>query len=785
MPYFHGIVVLAGKWLRLLTGAAHIPGTNIKEEFQGGQYVPAFLEHFWSGKYRVEVRKLFSRKVDLVDSAPALTNKELFSSEVIRWSNSSDQYMLRIKGNDGWLASFKEIGLLIGNSKKMSKRLVELVRMSCMWLHIPEEEALEVDVIDHKALGMPDEYVDGATFISRGLAIKCVKSNTSATRAWRAKMIWNIRNGSLVIVQFRMLCALGEIKGNAVITPRRQMRGYEVRTFAPNIKAEIKTTGWQWVTLEPSYGAIPVKSDDLTHSIYWDVKGLYDQDSLLATLESSLKQFKEDLVAGKRSEWMEKLAENSGNILHEESEVKYVKDRGLVGRIQHAVAQLSKLGVPLNASQTLMFLSVNGLRKQLLGDNRQGEVWTDKSRHWFPVEWAYAAHIYTKEVLEIGGFKMPAGNEGFFHEATHSFVVPGQFLKDNFENWGGPDLDDTVKVHVRRVSDKQGKVKLMGIVMRNPNDFGEYAMIPLKETGPVFHDYGAEPPLVDLQELSSKVPQFTKLKKHLNIGSLPAITNPRKRGDVFSLEDEKMVREASQAFPPGMGGTVIPKMIWYAQFGKPIKELVATNEDIVDVLQQGQASLEDVKLIKQWIDNTFDTMGEKLGWVMDRFWFMTRLPVPLAEKWEVSSEEASPWVTLHKERETLVRQYIKEMTDWLNSQVVMPDVLSQINWSPEERSDAWKELAKIKQVHQAARNEGVTWCDHFVELLANSDEEHGEERTDRKILRLAHQAILTKAQAPGANHDQWLFSFNVKSEMQPYMFYVRALKRVQDGTYNW
>lgn len=785
MPFFHGIVLLAGKWLRLLTGADHTPGTTVKEEFQGGQYVPAFLEHFWSGKYRVEVRKLFSRKVDGVNSAPAVTKSELFSGEVIRWSNASDQYMLHIKGNNGWLSAFKEIGLLIGNSKKMSKRLVELVRMSCMWLYLSEEAALKVDVIDHKALGMPDEYVDGATFITRGLAIKCVKSNTSATRSWRARMIWDIRNGSLTVVQFRMLCALGEIKGNAVIVPRRQMQGYEIRTFAPNIKSEIRTTGWQWVTLEPSYETIPVKSDDLTHSIYWGVKGLYDKDTLLASLEDSLKQFKEDLVAGKRSEWMEKLAENSGSILHEETEVKFTKDRGLVGMIQVAVAQLSKLGVPLHASQTLMFLSVNGLRKQLLGDNRQGEVWTDKSRHWFPVPWAYAAHVYTKEVLEIGGYKMPAGNHGFFHEATHSFVVPGQFLKDNFENWGGPDLDDTVKVHVRRVLDSKGRIKLMGIVMRNPNDFGEYAIIPLKEIGPVYHSYGAEPPLVDLQELSSKVPQFTKLKRQLNIGSLPAITNPRTRGEVFSLEDETAVRLASQAFPPGMGGTVIPKMIWYAQFGKPIEELVATNEDIVDVLQQGQATLEDIKLIQEWVNKTFDTMGKRLNWEMDRFWFMTRMPAPLAEQWETTSEAASPWVTLHKERENLVRQYIKEMTDWLNSQVVMPEVLANIDWDEDERANAYLELRKIKEVHQAARNEQVNWCDYFVGLLAKSDAEHGEERTDRKILRLAHQAILAKGQTPGANHDQWLFTFNAKSDIQPYMFYVRALKRVQNGTYNW
>lgn len=785
MPFFHGIVLLAGKWLRLLTGADLTPGITVKEEFQGGQYVPAFLEHFWSGRYRVEVRKLIGRKVDEALSAPAVTTDELFSSEVIRWSNASDQYMLRIKGNNGWLSAFKEIGLLIGNSKKMSKRLVELVRMSCMWLYLPEDKALKVDVIDHKALGMPDEYVDGATFITRGLAIKCVKSNTSATRAWRARMIWDIRNGSLTVVQFRMLCALGEIKGNALIVPRHQMKGYEIRTFAPNIKAEIRTTGWQWVTLEPSYGTIPVKSDDLTHSIYWDVKGLYDKDTLLASLESTLKQFKEDLVAGKRSEWMEKLAESSGSILHEETEVKFTKNRGLVGMIQVAVAQLNKLGVPLYSCQNLMFLSVNGLRKQFLGERKEGEVWMDRTRHWFPVPWAYAAHIYTKEVLEIGGYKMPAGNHGFFHEATHSFVVPGRFLKDNFENWGGPDLDDTVKVHVRRVLDNKGKVKLMGIVMRNPNDFGEYAMIPLKEIGPVYHSYGAEPPLVDLQELSSKVPQFTKLKRQLTIGSLPAITNPRTRGEVFSLEDETAVRLASQAFPPGMGGTVIPKMIWYAQFGKPIEELVATNEDIVDVLQQGQATLEDIKLIQEWINKTFTTMGERLNWKMDRFWFMTRMPEPLAKQWDVSTEAASPWVTLHKERENLVRQYLKDMMNWLNSQVIMPEVLAQINWDQQELANAPEELRTIKRVRLTALNQGVNWCDYFVKLLANSDAEHGEERTDRKILRLAYQAILTKRQEPGASHDQWLFSFSVKSDIQPYEFYVRALKRLQDGTYHW
>ena len=802
--FFHGIVKRAGRWLRLVSGLPLLSNDVVVEEFEGGPYAPAFLMHFFAERFRVEVRKVNEKALKgarpVIKSDGPVVQPTPVKSEVIRFSTASEQYVVRIKGNNGWLASFKEIGLLIGNSKKMSKRLVELVRLSCMWLYRDAENALTVEVIDHKALGFPDSYVDGATAISKGLAIKCVKSNTSASRTWRARQIWAIRSGKTAVVQIRMMCELGLIKGNAVIVSRSMMNGFDIRTFEPNIKTEVRTSGWQWLTIEPTYGAIPVKSDDQTHAIYRRVSGLYDSTSLLNTLQQSLEQFFQDLKDGKRSEWMEKLADNADELLHEDEEDKFDQTRGMVQLIQETVAKLTKLGVPLLASQTLLYMSVNGLSLSLLGSRdefkerfkheQMGEVWRDKNRHWFPVPWAYAAHVYTKEVLEIFGYKMPKGNHGFYHEATHSFVVPGAFFDANLKNHGGPDLDDTVKVHIRRVRRKNGRIQTMAIIMRNPNDFGEWSMISIgKDVGPVFHAYDQEPPIVDLEELTKLVPQFTKLEKSLKIGTLPARKNPPKLGSEFSLSDEARIRLAAMGFPPGVGGTVIPKMIWNALLDQPIMNLVDLNENIIDVLQQGQGSTADTDAIKQWVADVFLDLGAQLGFELDPFWFFTRMPTPIIEEqgWKPAEESDSSWVTLHREREFMTRKYISEMTEWLNQHIVMPDVLANINFTNQEYTVGAQKLNKVRSDYRLIKEQYSTdgWVRWFSAKLASADEKKGEEYTDRLILLLAQRSIVAKKANSKYNYDQWLYSFSAKSTQHPVDWYVRALKRVQDGTYDW
>lgn len=763
---FHGLINRGGQWFRLLTSIPLFDGEHVVERFKNGPYKPAFLDHFFPGRYRVEARKLQRKSgPDASWSDPPITSGELCTHEVIRWSTASEQYMVMIKGAKGWLSAFRDIGLIVRNSRKMSKRLVELVRMTSMWLFV-ESGDLKVEVIEHEH---PECFVDGNSSISRSLAIRCIKSNVEATRRWRAKEIWKIHLGVTTTVIFRMITPQGLIKGDALVLPRRMMNGFDVRTFEPNIKSEIQSSGWQWITIEPSYGVIPVKSDDLSHAIYRRVNGLYDDATLLASLDGMLKQYFDDLKEGKKSEWLTRLA-SSENVKHEDTEKRFAHNRGLVGIIQQRVAELHGLGIPLSASQTLMFLSVNGLSNMLLGKSLPGEVWKHSSRHWFPVPWAYAAHIRTKESLELFGFKMPRGDFGFYHKATHSFVVPGAFFQRNLANHGGADLDDTFKVHIRII-----KGRLMAFLLRNPNDFGEWSMIPVRDPGPVFHRYTNRVPTVDYEELVSAVPQFTEIRDQLSIGKLPGVKK-LKINDEFSLIDELRVRSASQSFPAGTGGVVLPKMIHAAIVGGHIPQQFASNEDIIDALQQGSATPEDVRIIRRMAEYVF----RRLPKTVDAFWFRTRMVLPIVKQFGFSpgDESESPWVALHLERETRVRSAIEAMREWLNSNIVRPEVLANIQWTLQETASATSELNKIK----VAKSESSNWVEDFVGLLRLSDELYGQERTNRWILLMANQALLHKLKYPKGNHDSWLYSFSVNSEDQPVDWFIRALRSQANRT---
>lgn len=774
MPFFHGIVTrVTGLWIRVITGAALFSSDNVVEELEGGPYQPAFLNHFFPGIFRIEVRKIHAKFFGNFGSEPAGVNR--VSGEIIRFSTASDQYTVRIKGDDqGWLGAFNGIGLIIGNSRKMSKRLIEVVRLASAWTYRPVSVPLAMEVIEYDGR---ETDVDGISAISQSFFFECIDSNKNASREWRRSQKASVRRGKTSVVSLRVLTPMGLIKGNALVLPDWMMGGFDIRTSTPNIKSELRTTGWYWATVDPSYGAIPVKSDDLSHAIYRGVKGLYDDETLMGTLRSMLNEFYKDLKSGKRSEWMESLADNADEILHDkEAFDKYAKNRGLVGRIQLAVAQLAAVGVPLTSSQTLMFMSVNGLRKQVLGEYKPGTVWQDKSKHWFPVPWAYSAHIMTQEALRVFGFYIPETDKGFYHEDTHCFVVPGDFFARNYENHGGYDLDDTVKVHIRQVIMPDGAVKMMAILLRNPNDYGEWSMIQVDDHGPVYHRYGDTPPLVDYQELCSKVTQWSELKGQLNIGSLPCVTNPEKIGDVFSLEDEERTRKASLKMPGGVGTTVIVKMIWYAMKGKPIEDLCASNEDIIDALQQGLASSQDIELIQKWVDLYWGRISESK---VDYFWYHTRVPKAVFEQYSirVGSKEDSSWLALHKEREERVRDAIGVMKGWLNTNVVMPKVLSSIEWSSQELAQMDEHLAKI----QRKKRSSTSWTEDFVEILKKSDKDKGEEHTDRRMLFLAYASLVAKQQNPRSNHDQWLYNLS-SAEVQPVDWFIRALKGVNPMT---
>lgn len=786
---FHGIINRGKGWFRALTALELHKTDEVLEEFEGGPYWPAFLEHFFPGRYRVEVRKINSKWGNGTTSEDPTANIFVGAQEVLRWSNATDQYKLRIKDarkgkgrSDTWLGELEKIGLIVLNSKKMSKRLTELVRLSCAALY-DADQSIKVEVIDHIAMGYVDSDVDGISAISQSLAVKCLLANPIASEDWIYNKVNSIYSGDTVVVQIRMLTPKGLIKGNALVLPDEMMCGYDVRTFGPNVKDELRTTGWQWLTIEPSYSIIPVKSDDLTHAIYQDVKGLYTGDDLMSTLNATLEQSYEDLVSGKRSSWMTALVNNADITTKSDSdndEDEFRASTSSLQLVQNTISKLDKLGIPFESTQSLRFLTINGIKTQFLGDSKEvGSVWRNKNKHWFPVSWAYAAHIMTQEVLEIFGFKVTKGPWGYYHEQTHCFVVPGSFFAENLVNHGGPDLDDTVKVHVRLVK-FEDKTRLMAFILRNPNDFGEWSMIPVRKYGPVFHNYGEFPPTVDYAELTTKVPQMSTLLNAglVTPGQLPGMAGLR-IGKEFSLVDENRTRSTAVVFPGGVGASVLPKILWYAMMKTYIANPVASNEDIIDALQQGLATPLDVNLIKSWSEQLFRDVLKTNGYNgtdMDMFWMVTRLPKRFANGIQSSTIENSPWCQLHIQREMAVRIAFEKMKDYLNQTLVMPEVLESINFTEDELTLARTEHDKltIKRISLTAEEWVKYCCDLFTRIDENPDK--GVEYMNRKILALAYQSIVAKRQFPKSNHDQWLYTFSANSHVQPVDWFIRALR---------
>lgn len=803
MSFYHGIVVIQQFWLRVITTVGVGRSEWKMQDLNNGPYSFAFLDHFFPGKYRVEVRKINERvKYGRKSAAPLKAKTPLANNEAIRFSNAADQFRVLINGYTGWLAAFEAVGLVVGNSKKMAKRLTEIVRATSMWSFRTAENPINIEVIDHKALGLRDTDIDGASAISRSMACECVNNNTSAGRAWRRRMIKAITDGKLTVFSIRIITPNGLLKGNALVVPDEMMNGYDVRTFSLNIKSELASNGWFWMTLDTTYGVNPTKSDDMSTAIFHQVDGMYDKKTLMETLKSYLAHTFEELKAGKMTEVMTQIADGDNNVLHEDSENKFDPNRGLGSRIQWAVAELSAAGVPITASQTLMFLYVNGLRNQLLSTQKEfdpttqrerkkygpGETWKDKSRHWFPVPYAFTTHIMTREALRVFGFKMPEHNDAFVHQETHTFVVTGEYFALHYANHGGFDLDDGIKVHLRRVRFSDGSVELMAILIRDPVDFGEWSMTTVHPSVMeyAYHKYTDEAPLVDYVELTTKVPQFTTLRNQIQIGNLPFMTNPTQIGNQYSLVDEERVRMLSQAFPAGTGGTVTPKMIWYALVKTWISNLPASNEDLIDVLQQGLGTRADVDIIRNWSENMFSELGNRFNWIMDPFWYWTRLPSAYRYEnegpWSAGDESTSEWVKFHKDREKIAEDYLGSMTRWLNSQIVYPEALAAMKWSAEDLAFGETHCANYINSY---RSNSKAWNTTFTARLAQADKAKGEEYVDRMILLLAWTALARKQRGMSGNHDQWLFSVDVKSDTLPYEYYARAMMRIQDGTYDW
>lgn len=790
-PMIDGGIKVMGGTMRLITT---MPMTNmdgeVKDEFKQGAYSFAFLDTFFPQGYRVEVRNV---KRNPITAAP-LPEDQITPETVIRWSTADHQFNIIVNDNNGWLDAFNKIGLIIGNSKKFAKRSQEFARQSCMYgLY----QTLDVEIMDPADLGVDEKYVDGISAVSRSIMVNMIENNTNASEEWKESMIKRVDSGKTSIIQLRVLTPHGLIKGNAIVLPDKMMNGYDIRTFTPNVKEEIKTDGWYWATAEASYGKLPLMSDDLTLAIYRDVMGVIDPWLMLATTQNALNELVDNYKNGSDSDWRREVAMNIDN----EDDMNPNKS-SMIKRIDQLADKLNEIGLGVEASQLLMYLKARGVAMMfgiLTPEGKmvaEGDAATQRGVGTrMPVPFAYRAHIMTREVLEIFGYKFNnKGMQGFYHDKTHCFVVPGEFFVENYPNHGGPDLDDSINVMIRDFVNEEGKRSYKALLMRNPNDFGEWSAIPVapSEVQHCYHTYGNVPTVIEA-DLRAKVEQLSVMLNNNKINydyeALPGASSLT-IGDVYSIEDEVRMRKSAQSMPGGTGATVLPKMLTYAITGEVIHNQLVSNEQIIDAVQQGLGTPGDMKLISSSGDRFYREIKDwmvRTGGRIDRYWVKSkRIPMRVGVEFKywgknytfVADKENSPILEMMQAREAIVRAAYKELLEWANTPH-MPACVANMEMDADERKLAATEFAQITQWFYTVTANGTSrdWARKLVATLEKSDEEKGEAYTDRKMLRLFRQGFIAKTAKPMGNHDKWLFVVDPELNALPIDWLIRAYKR--------
>lgn len=764
---------------------------NIKPD---GSYSFAFLNHFFKDTaYRVYVMPQF---VGGEPNPNLFHESELTDQVVIRWSNADKQYTLVMPKNESWLDMLGRIGLIVGNSKKMAKRLQELVRHTAAYKYF---DGLKVEILDPAAINVDEKYVDGISAISRKFAIDLYLNNTNASDQFVEDKIRAIDSGKITVVSLRVLTPNGLIKGNALILPDKMMNGYDIRTFTPNVKPELRTTGWYWATLEPSFGRAPLKTDDLTMAIYRDVKGVVDRELLINTLKVVVAEQVDKTINGDPNDWIKQVRQWA-TLDKDDLNAESFK---LVKTVDKLTDRLEDIGLSIESSQLLMYLKalnfgqMYGVVTKTAKNVEKGKAYLQDNGTWMPVPYAYRAHIMTKEVLEIFGFTFKnKAYEGFYHEESHCFVVPGEFFVANYKNHGGYDLDDTINVMIRQITTSDGSNTLCAFLLRNPNDFAEWSEIPVspKEVKYCYHQIG-DIPTINWEELNSRVPKLTNLLANNEITyrypALPGASNIN-LGQQYSIVDEARNRISSQMMPGGTGATVLPKIVYYAVVGKFLSDQVTSNEQLIDAVQQGMATPEDIKIIREASEQIYadvkDALKKRQCGLMDSYWAETRITYPTNKAhgfWGrnysyVLDRKQSPFIQLFNEREEIVRAAFNQLTEWSNNPHAPSKLMNMVDPNYRNAAVEYNRLME-RYAEVTSKEEGgraKDWAIHFVGLLEESDRKHGEDYTDLKILRLWRHAFEMKRVKPKANWDKWLFVVDGTTQKLPIDWLIRAYKRL-------
>ena len=680
--------------------------TVVHDVIDRGGYHYALLEQLFGDQS-------FIVNISIIDDTNILASRRAVKPEgiIFGYADFDSETMIRIKGHSSrQYSTLAEYGLVVGNSAKMTKRLIELVKAVRGYaIHADGAKKLRIKVLTHEQMLIAFPYLktidkagkpaDGISLLAVETAKYVYRANPHTSKSSKAKILREIEEKKVTNHTIRVLTNIdgvaGLVKGNALTAPRNQINSrmiklgfiskdetYDIFTSVDNWKTELGTDGsFELITLEPHHEPGVVKTNDQTAGQYFGMPGMFDPKELLETFQVAMDKMYNDMVEGNDIKMLESVQALKART--EEEKLAEIKSSKVSNQVNKMASTLKGLDLGIGVSQTMMLQRANLIKKMFLSEAMpEGLNWAapaSEKKSFLFMPWSYRAYIMAKEVVYMLGYDVDLNNmEAEYHPETQTIMVPGALYDEIMAILGGGDADDEVMVHIRKMICKDGSTRLVAVLIRTPNDWGEYYIIDVNidNMGPVFL---AEEDGIEMPTIYEK--DFDKFKLTPICGQLPSVKNGSSRPNsaVWDWDSTRYNWRTAQFKGQSVGGQVKTKMLQYSTFDAPFSTLPCANEDMIDALQQCKGDDQDLIELNDWSSQaTANILAQSK---LDAYWWfsrnMERTAKALAEtnylhgcKGHLAPHE-SPIVTeLMAPRERIVRETYARMLQWLNNNIL-------------------------------------------------------------------------------------------------------------------
>lgn len=635
------------------------------------------------------------------------------------FASTSGTRVLIHRTNNPELTWMSHIDAEIDIKQKTMKRVKSLASQYML----VSDQQLRIGVIANEKL---ESLLDGAMILRRS-ALKGMIKDYKGDRKYH-KMMLNTSK----IFSIRILCPLGMIKGHAFVVPdfifdRISGKDLDLVVHETNVKSEVKSETWM-TGLNPKSKEIIARTN-----LQYFVNLPFMRRDAEGWIDNELNRIRFNFFNDVQCESLKELVKSEIDMI-EDDQLEF--SPLLHYRWAAYWYAANKMGV--RHSLTLRRNYFEALTGRLLKE-KNGKVNLN-----IPIPCSRHCQVISRAMASMMGIdvEIPEGKI-YYDDYYHVAVINNKDWVLSMKDHGGCDQDDLFTLIYRR--DKASGKKIV-IVVRTPNDIGEYAIYePLIPSDcPVSTWYKSHTEKMEITwpatDLSDLPPRESSLNTEVEIKS-PKWAGSEHRKYTREYVIEQFDRAVTYGTNPG--SYVNAKILLSMVTGRQAKKMIATMETAIDACVQG-GDLEAISRINTWSADLVQYMVDH-GVVID-----TVFAQRFSEETQTLMKTGSGFYT------KLVQRFKKGVLDtkcWIEENIKheMPSILRvTVDTKPEDIRLAKQMVAQVmlniqkkaginqtkedllRMIEQA--KDPVLTTRAFAKVLMSENNKNGSQRSDWTLL---------------------------------------------------